>query len=393
MRVMKKGILISFSEIGLKSTRTREKLIKLLAENIKKGLNWIGLKPIDLIIKWDRIFIFIENNVEIANLIKGIPGIRFTAPIYYFENLNLDDFINELIKEVCIHLNEKTFKVETKRRNKEIPFTSIEISSIIGKKILEECKNKNLNTKVDLKNFDVKINVEINKDYSLFYFQRFEGYGGHPIGSQSPLVSLLSGGTDSAVATWLMMQRGSKVYPIFMNQSPFTGCCYIEKAYQVFFKLREKVLYPEMKLAVAKVGKIMEKIIENVDPKNVCIHCKRTMIKVATKYAEKVKAKGLITGESVGQVASQTVDNLYVISQATNMPIFRPLVGFSKEMIHSLAKKIDIYDIAAKNTGYCDILPPHPTTKSKLEEIIEEEKTLKLDLEINEIINKLEFIS
>jgi thiamine biosynthesis protein ThiI len=147
-----------------------------------------------------------------------------------------------------------------------------------------------------------------------------------------------------------------------------------------------------MKLAVAKIGEIMEKIVKNVKPKNICVHCKRTMIKVATKYAEKVKAKGLITGESVGQVASQTVDNLYVISQATKMPIFRPLIGFSKEVIHKLSKEINIYEIAAKDIGYCDILPPHPATKSNLEEIIDEEKNLELDFEIDKVINELEFI-
>jgi thiamine biosynthesis protein ThiI len=390
---MEKGVLVTFSEISLKSTKTREKLIKLLAENIEKGLNWIDLKPKNLAIKWDRILIFTENdNFEVATSIRGIPGIRFTAPIYYFENISLNEFIDEVVKEVCTKLDKKAFKVETKRRDKSIPFTSIEISSIIGKKILEECKKSNLDAKVDLKNFDIKINIEVDRNYSLFYFQRFEGYDGYPIGSQSSLVSLLSGGTDSAVATWLMMQRGCKVFPIFMNQSPFTGCCYIEKAYQVFFKLRKAVLYPEMKLAVAKIGGIMEKIVKNVKPKNICVHCKRTMIRVATKYAEEVKAKGLITGESVGQVASQTVDNLYVISQATKMPIFRPLIGFSKEVIHKLAKEIDIYEIAAKDIGYCDILPPHPATKSKLEEIIDEEKNLELDFEIDEAISKLEFI-
>lgn len=392
--MMEKGVLVTFSEIGLKSARTREKLIKLLAKNIEKGLNWIGFKPKNLIIKWDRIIIFTKNdNFEVAESIKGIPGIRFTAPIYYFQNLSLDELVNEVVKEVITKLNRKTFKVETKRKDKSIPFTSIEISSMIGKKILEECKKNNFDVKVNLKNFDIKINVEVDRNYSLFYFQRFEGYDGYPIGSQSSLVSLLSGGTDSAVATWLMMQRGCKAFPIFMNQSPFTGCCHIEKAYQVFSKLRKVTLYPEINLAVAKIGGIMEKIVKNVKPKNICVHCKRTMIKVATKYAENVKAKGLITGESVGQVASQTVDNLYVISQATKMPIFRPLIGFSKEFIHKLAKEINIYEVAAKDVGYCDILPPHPITKSKLEEILDEEKNLELDFEIKKVMENLEFVN
>ncbi|MEM3755039.1 MAG: THUMP domain-containing protein, partial [Candidatus Bathyarchaeia archaeon] len=154
---MEKGVLVTFSEIGLKSARTREKLIKLLAKNIEKGLNWIGFKPKNLIIKWDRIIIFTKNdNFEVAESIKGIPGIRFTAPIYYFQNLSLDELVNEVVKEVITKLNRKTFKVETKRKDKSIPFTSIEISSMIGKKILEECKKNNFDVKVNLKNFDIK---------------------------------------------------------------------------------------------------------------------------------------------------------------------------------------------------------------------------------------------
>jgi len=115
------------------------------------------------------------------------------------------------------------------------------------------------------------------------------------------------------------------------------------------------------------------------------------MYKIAEKYSEKIGAKGIVTGESVGQVASQTIDNLYVISQSIKIPIYRPLAGMSKEMIHEFAKKIGIYDVAAVDIGYCDILPKHPTTKGKIDEIIEEEKAMDLDKEIEETFQQITY--
>jgi thiamine biosynthesis protein ThiI len=388
---MEKGVLIAFSEIGLRSKNVRKQMIKLLVRNILNGLKWKKIDINEIKILWDRIIIIANNNLEIAKIISKIPGVRYAAPIYLIKTSNLEEIIEEISNETYLKVSDKKFKVETKRRYKELELNSMQISSLIGKKILEKCLEKNINTKVDLKNPDILVEVEIDKEYSLYYFERFEGYGGYPIGAQTPLVSLFSGGTDSCVATWLMMNRGCKIYPIFIDQSPFMGCCNIDRAIKVFQALRDYVLYPDMELAIVKVGKIMEKIIKNSIPKNICLHCKRTMYKIAEKYSEKVGAKGIVTGESVGQVASQTIDNLYVISQSINLPIYRPLAGMSKEMIHEFAKKIGIYDIAAIDIGYCDILPEHPTTKGKINEIIEEEKKMDLDKEIEEVFQQITY--
>lgn len=388
---MEKGVLIAFSEIGLRSEPVRKQMIKLLARNILNGIKWKKMKVDKIKALWDRIIIITNDNLEIAKIISKIPGVRYAAPIYLIQTNNIEEIIEKISNEAYLKVSEKKFKVETKRRYKELKLNSMQISSLIGKRILDLCLEKNINTKVDLENPDIKIEVEIDKEYSLYYFERFEGYGGYPIGAQTPLVSLFSGGTDSGVAAWLMMNRGCKIYPIFIDQSPFMGCCYIDRTIEVFKILRDYVLYPNMELAIVKAGKIMEKIVKNSAPKNICLHCKRAMYKIAEKYSEKIGAKGIVTGESVGQVASQTIDNLYIISQSISIPIYRPLAGMSKEMIHEFAKKIGIYDIAAVDLGYCDILPEHPTIKGKMDEILEEEKTMDLDKEIEEAFQKITY--
>ncbi len=384
---MRSGILVAFSEISIRSTPVRRRLIKLLRRNIERGLKWRGIEFEEIVSTWDRIFVFAENTEEIALLLRDIPGVRFTAPIYYLEEENIEELLQGTLDYLTHEVKGRTFKVETRRRDKDYPMNSMEISALIGERILKIAEG----ARVSLKDPEVVIHVEIGREYSLLYTKRFEGLGGYPIGAQSPLVVLLSGGTDSAVAMWLILHRGCMAYPLFINQSPFTGCCYIERAYIVFERLREKVMMPDLRLAVAKVGRIMEEIVLNVKPRNICIHCKRLMMRVAEGYAEMVGAKGIVTGESIGQVASQTIDNLYTISAAVRLPIYRPLAGMSKEMIHELAKICEIYEIAAKSVPYCDILPPHPTTRAKLEEIEREEEKLGIEEKVREVLDKIEF--
>lgn len=383
---MRRGVLVAFSEIGIRSTPVRRRLIGLLRRNIKRGLRWLGVEFEEVVSTWDRLFIFAEEGEKIASLLRDVPGVRFAAPIYYLQRADVDALLQELGEKLSKEVSGRTFRVETKRRDKSFPMNSMEISALVGKELLTMCEG----SKVCLDRPEVTVHVEIGRDYSLLYTRRFEGVGGYPVGAQSPLVVLLSGGTDSAVAMWLVLHRGCEVYPLFINQSPFTGCCYIERAYHVFNRLREKVMMPDMKLATAKVGRLMEDIVLNVKPSNICVHCKRVMMRVAEGYARKMGAMGIITGESIGQVASQTVDNLYVISLAISLPIYRPLAGMSKEMIHEMAKRAGIYEIAARSIPYCDILPPHPTTRAKLEEIQEEEKMIGVNERVREIVERIE---
>jgi thiamine biosynthesis protein ThiI len=387
--MMRKGVLIAFSEIGIRSKPVRRRLMGLLRRNIERGLRWLNIEFEEVASTWDRLFVFADEGEEIAALVKDVPGVRFTAPIYYHEAADVDALLRESLGSLLREISGKTFKVETKRRDKSFPLNSMEISAVVGEKLLAACER----ARVRLTEPEVTVYIEIGSHYSLLYTRRFEGLGGYPIGAQSPLVVLLSGGTDSAAAMWLVLHRGCMVYPLFINQSPFTGCCYIERAYHIFKRLKERVMMPDMRLATAKVGRLMEEIVLNVKPSNICVHCKRVMMRVAEGYAQRVGAKGIVTGESIGQVASQTIDNLFVISMATSLPIYRPLAGMSKEMIHELAKRAGIYEISARSIPYCDILPPHPTTRARLEEIEEEEKELGIDGKVREIIEEIEFYS
>ncbi|NIM45200.1 MAG: tRNA 4-thiouridine(8) synthase ThiI [Nitrososphaeria archaeon] len=388
----REGVLIAFSEIGLRTKRVRRRLLRLLTKNIEYALKWKGLKYNELSTSWNRILVYTKEN-NAAELLSHIPGVRFTAYCHIIPGEPDVDKLSYLVAErLAPQLEGKTFKVETHRRKKDLPYESLQISSLIGRRILEECGRRGITTKVKMTRPDIRAFVEVDKEHSLFYSKRYEGEGGYPIGAQGPMVSLFSGGTDSAVASWLVMTRGVRIYPLFIDQSPFVGCCNLVKAVDVLLALRDFVLYPNLNLAVSKVGKIMEKIVERANKRYICVLCKRLMYKVATHYARGVEAKGIVTGESIGQVASQTVDNLYVLSQATHLPLYRPLAGFSKERIHEIAKRIDVYKTAAVDMGYCDILPNKPATRSDLATIEGEEEKIDIEEDIKQAVMKIEMI-
>lgn len=381
---------MAFSEIGLRTKWVRKRMLRLLAENIRKALEWKQKSYDGISTSWNRILVYTDDG-EVAELLRRVPGVRYAAPCSVVEeDLDVDRLASRVAVELTSKIAGKSFKVETRRRKKDLPYKSPQISSMIGAKILERCRERGIDTEVKMSQPDVRVHVEIDEGLSLFYTERYEGEGGYPIGAQSPLVCLLSGGTDSAVASWLVATRGIGINPLFIDQSPYIGCCYLAKAVDVFLALRECVLYPDLSLAVAKVGKIMEKIVEGATPRYICILCKRLMYRIAALYAGRVGAKGIVTGESIGQVASQTVDNLYVISQATHIPVYRPLAGLSKERIHEVAKRIGVYDIAAVDVGYCDILPRRPATRSDLKTIEAEEEKIGLEEDIERAVEKIE---
>ncbi|MFX0208917.1 MAG: tRNA sulfurtransferase, partial [Candidatus Hodarchaeota archaeon] len=245
-----------------------------------------------------------------------------------------------------------------------------------GSSILETLRDRNLN--VNLSNPDLIIHFEVRDKDAFVYTKVLPGVIGLPYGSQGKIVSLFSGGIDSPVATWMMMKRGADVYTLFMDQRPYVGQSYIKRAENSFKLLREYAPIEHFKMHVASIGNIMERILESSESRFRCILCKRSMYRIADAFAKSKKAKGIITGESLGQVASQTLDNLYVLDSAVNIPIFRPNIGLDKVEIENIARKIGTYKLTAKAVEGCTVVPKHPATKSTIEKIVELEKTLDL---------------
>lgn len=370
-------ILIHYGEIGLKG-KNRKMFEDVLVKNIRKILK----DEIENIRReYGRIILEEREGVDykkIKEKLEKMPGIEnfsFTIPL----PLDLEE-----IKSKALEIAEKkqfsSFKVYAKRSNKRFPFSSIEINEIIGKEIKEK-----LSKKVDLRNPELTIFIEIGNKNAYIYTEKYKGIGGLPAGSQGKVIALISGGIDSPVASWLMMKRGCKV--IFLHFYNENLVAYPRKVEEIVKKLAE--YQGETKIYMVPFGEGQSEIIKSIPSRYRMILYRRFMIKVANEISRKEKAKAIVTGDSMGQVASQTLENLQCIYDASAFPIFSPLIGMDKREIIEIAKKLGTYDISIKPMEDCCsfMIAKHPVTKAKLDRVKEMEKNIRDQL-IDKLIKK-----
>jgi thiamine biosynthesis protein ThiI len=213
-----------------------------------------------------------------------------------------------------------------------------------------------------------------------------------PYGSQGKAVSLISGGIDSPAASWQMMKRGCNIFPIFADLAPYTTSAADDRLIQVLRKLFEYTPYKQITFYRFPHGIYLEQAKEFIPPKLTCIFCKRMMYRVAEKLALSLNAKGIVTGENLGQVASQTLDNLYILNQAVKLPVFRPLIGFDKNETIDLSRKLDLYASSIMQVPGCTAVPQYPETHGSLEDILKIEQEHDFDEIANEQFEKIEKI-
>ena len=359
--------LIRYSEIFLKSEHVRRRWENTLIKNIKKvveGKVKTERGRIWLITETEK-----DNNVK--DKLKKIFGIVSFSECQHCKLEELNDFIIKYCKEVL--KDAKTFAVRVKRVGNH-DFTSQQKAAELGSIILKNFPH----LKVDLNSPDKTIYVEIREQDCYVFHEIVKGVGGIPLGVEGKLVSLFSGGIDSPVATWLMMKRGCKIIPLYFDCRPFTDEANLKRAKTVADILKE--YDPEFELRVVEHGKFLLKVKEVLKELKLenytCIICKRRMYKVAEGVALDEDAKGIVTGEALGQVASQTLDNLAVISQACSIPIYRPLIGFDKVEIEELARKIGTFEASTMPAQDCKAVPKKPVTKAKLDKVLEIEERL-----------------
>jgi len=297
------------------------------------------------------------------------------------ESIAIEVFIRK-VKE----LGEKniTFRVKTQRVKKNFPMTSVEINRYIGEKILKDFRNilsEDVTLTVDLKNPQITLGIEII-DKAYIFTQVFRGVGGLPANSQGKVLVLLSDGIDSPVAAFLMIKRGCGTVLLHLKISD-EGLEKVKKIYEVL-----KDYDPTSKLVVFDYRDILKGIRESLEEmgkeKYTCIICKRVMLKIAQDYARRFACEGITTGDSIGQVASQTLRNIYIVSEGITYPIYRPLIGLDKVEIMDIAKKIGTYDISTSKETKCFAVPKHPITKGNIEEVRELERYV-----MNRIVYKL----
>ena len=375
---MQKVILIKYGELTTKKGN-RNFFVKTLTKNIENKL--AGL---DTIIEKDlsRMYIHykIEDEQTIIDKIHKIFGIH-TYHIAYVTNSDMESIKNELIKTVKLE-NFKTFKVEVKRSDKTFPKTSMELSPIFGGIVL---KNKD-NIKVDVNNPDTIIHVEIRKDHTFIYYNSYNGLGGYPSGIQGKGLLMLSGGIDSPVAGFLAMKRGIKIEAVYFEAIPHTSLEAREKVITLVNKL--KVYTNDIKLHIVPFTKIQEEIYKNASPNYVITIMRRMMYRIMESLCKKNKAKVIVNGESIGQVASQTLNSMYVINNVTNIPVIRPVACLDKLEIIDIAKKIDTYETSILPYEDCCtvFVPKHPIINPTLEETLKEEEKFAYDELLKEAI-------
>lgn len=375
-------ILIKYGELTTKKGN-RSTFIKLLVKNINSLL-----KGIDYSIKYDRVRMFITSNDinKVIDKLRNVFGIHSIVKCYKV-NTNVEDIKSNII-DILNKIEFNTFKVEANRADKKFEIPSMEFSRIIGGHIL-----KNINCKVDVHNPDLLVKIEIRPEGTYIYSEEIKGLGGYPVGVQGTGLLMLSGGIDSPVAGYLALKRGIDLECLYFESPPHTS---IEAKNKVI-KLASIInsYSGNIKVNVVPFTKLQEAIYKNVDDSYVITIMRRMMYRIAEEVIRRKHLKVIINGESVGQVASQTLSSMIVINNVTNLPIIRPVACLDKLEIIDIAQSIGTYETSILPYEDCCtiFLPKHPVINPELDRCLEYESKFNYKELIDECVNNIETIT
>ena len=385
------SVIVRFSgELWLKKVWTRKYYEKRLARNLKQTLKHYQIPYSELVRRHGRFYLKTSSAVDAAQILARVFGISSVSPAMETSS-KLDEVIDKGIFLAGIMLKEgDRFAVKCKRVGKQ-GYSSADVRKLLGQRVLDEFGEK-LGLSVDLGNPDVVLGVEVRDDQAFVYSQVIEGVGGMPLGTQPKLVGLFSGGIDSAVGLWLVMKRGSPVVLVYFDNGPFTDEATTERAYRVAEVLFSWAVGFPRKVYVVQHGENLKQIMQT-HRKYSCLLCKRMMYRVAERLAEQLRAEGIVTGEAIGEQASQTLTNLRVLNAAVKeYPVHRPLLGFDKEETEAIARKIGTYKFSSKKAGACTAVPYSPSTKAKLEDVIKAEEKLDIEAMIERSLDSIKIV-
>ncbi|MEW5921493.1 MAG: tRNA uracil 4-sulfurtransferase ThiI [Bacillota bacterium] len=383
---MQSLLLIRYGEIALKG-KNRPFFEKKLLKNIKEALR--GLEPFNVIFQRGRYFVKIspQDNYAAIQKLQKVFGIVSISPV-----LAVPLEMEAICRQALLLLQEQygrpglTFKVATRRANKRFPHTSPEVNRIVGEILL----NSGLETKVDVHNPDIVINIEIREKEAYLFCRSLPGSGGLPVGVTGRGLLLLSGGIDSPVAGWMALKRGVKIEVLHFHSPPYTGEGAINKVLEL---CRVLTAYGgKINLHLAPFGEIQQQIRRHCPEPLLITLMRRAMFRLAERLAQQRELGVIYTGESLGQVASQTLENLTVINSVVTMPVLRPLIGFDKEEITARAREIGTYAVSIRPFEDCCTLfvPPHPVTRPDSAILEAAEEKIPLDELVNRSLDNLE---
>lgn len=379
------GVLLRYDEIGLKSNSVRKRMEDLLMHRVREALDYRGARYGRVGSRGGRFFIDtddVETCVEAARTVFGVVSVSPS----YLRKLSVEEgvaFAGD-IGEASIGEGE-SFAIRSRRVGQH-DFTSLDVARMAGAEVQERT-----GAEVDLDEPDVEIFVEVRGDLWFFYTEKLDGPRGMPLGTQGKMVALISGGIDSPVATWMMMKRGVQVIPVFLDNAPFTDDTTRGRTVASVERLAEWNQGP-LKSYFAPHGSTLEAILNDGVRKLTCVLCRRVMYRVAERIAEVEECDGIVTGESLGQVASQTYRNLRAEDDAIDMPVYRPVIGMDKLEIIDIAKDIGTFDTSTKPATCCTITPDYPETYADLDEVHEAEEELDIDAIVDAALEDAEII-
>ena len=377
---MYNNISMSLGEIVLKG-RNRGYFENKLNQSLKRV---IDDKEIKIYRDRGKVFLDIDDNIDkMVRKISKVFGIVVVSPCVKIES-DLEGIKNTVVEYVNFKKesrNIKTFKIKAKRADKTFPVKSMDLNNILGGEVLKNVED----IKVDVHNPDLIVNVDI-RSKTYIYSEKYQGGGGLPIGSNGRGLVLLSGGIDSPVAGYLMGRRGVKVDCISFHSYPYTSIRSNEKIKELSDIM--SVYTGPMKVYFVNILEIYRQIKEKCQEKNTTIIARRFMMKISEKIAQREEYDCLVTGESLGQVASQTINSLRVIENSVDIPILRPLIGNDKTEIIDTARDIETYEISIQPYDDCCSIfsPDNPVTRPNLDNILEDEKNLDVEKLVEETI-------
>ena len=376
-------ILIHYHELGLKK-KNKTWFEKIFQKNINTHLKSLPFQNINTYAS--RVFVFgvdYEKWNDYKKILKNIMGLKNAILMYKIDAdlIQIENVAKMLIKDKTF----ESFRISSRRQDKQFEYTSKEMDRLIGTEVQEACKKN-----VSLNKPDVNIMIEIVRGQAFVGTEKITGYGGLPNNTGETAISLLSSGIDSPVASFQILKRGVNLVYTHFHSAPATNKQSINNCKSIINTLSK--FQPNTILYIYPLLEIQKLIMDKAPDKLWVIMFRRAMIKLSCLLAEELNAKALITGENIGQVSSQTLSNIHTISSMSNFPIIRPLAGHNKEEIINLAKMINTYeDSIAPHQDCCAFFTPiHPELKGHVKKIEYIESTLDTDNLYKEIIDKRE---
>ena len=365
------------AEITIKSRPVRKRFTKILESNVKNVLRRVD-EQVTTRMNWDNIEVNTkdnspENRARLVEALKCIPGVPVFLEVQQTEFVDVHDIYEKTLAIHAKTIENKSFCVRTKRTGNH-DFNSLKVEQYVGGGLNQAVES----AKVKLKNPDVTIRLEIKNKDLFIVTERHQGLGGFPIATQEDVLSLMSGGFDSGVSSYQMIKKGARTHYCFFNLG---GSAHEVGVKQISYYLWSKFgASHKVRFFAVDFEPVVAEILENVENSQMGVVLKRMMIRAATKIAERGKIQALVTGESLGQVSSQTLTNLNVINRVTDTLILRPLGAYDKQDIIDIARKIGTEEFSKTIPEYCGVISKKPTVKAVLSKVEEEESNFDFDI-------------